>query len=631
MIVSLDNAAFSYGDNLIFSSVTFAINEGEKVALVGANGEGKTTLIKLIMGQLTPEYGAVNRKNGARIGYLEQNGGLNSDGTVYGEMLKVFSDELAAVERLSQLSHSLSECDPSSHEYAVLSAKFEAAQKFVDSRDAFNVDVKIRRVLNGMGFERFYERSISGMSGGEKTRLKLARLLLEQPDLLILDEPTNHLDIPTLYWLEDYLKDFAGAVLVVSHDRYFLDRVCSRTLEIENKQLSLYPGNYSKYKVLKAERYALALKEYEKQQEERAKLQTYVDKNIVRATTAKSAQSRVKQLEKMEILQKPYTPPAPPRFNFTYEQPPYERVLTIKNLNLAVGGKTLIAGGNLQVSRGQKIAVVGQNGAGKSTLLKHIVAGGDPAVEVGRYVYFAVYDQENANLDPENTVLAELWERHVAYGQTEVRASLARCGLVPEDMDKKVKSLSGGERAKLALCVFENEHGNVLVMDEPTNHLDLPARESLEEALKKFDGTVIFVSHDRYFISAIADGVAEIENGLLTAYQGGYEGYLSAKRAEEAARRAQEEQRERERYEAGKKESYRSKKDRAEEAARKAKIKQLEADISAAEEEEARLNQRLVSPEVLADYKAAGEVARSLDELHAKLEALYEEYAQYIA
>ena len=286
---------------------------------------------------------------------------------------------------------------------------------------------------------------------------------------------------------------------------------------------------------------------------------------------------------------------------------------------------------SFSIPQGQFVAIVGPSGSGKSTLLKHIVAGGDPAVEVGRYVHFAVYDQENANLDPENTVLAELWERHVAYGQTEVRASLARCGLVPEDMDKKVKSLSGGERAKLALCVFENEHGNVLVMDEPTNHLDLPARESLEEALKKFDGTVIFVSHDRYFISAIADGVAEIENGLLTAYQGGYEGYLSAKRAEEAARRAQEEQRERERYEAGKKESYRSKKDRAEEAARKAKIKQLEADISAAEEEEARLNQRLVSPEVLADYKAAGEVARSLDELRAKLEALYEEYAQYIA
>ena len=629
MLVSFDDVTFSYGDNLIFSNAAFAINEGEKVALVGANGEGKTTLIKLIMEQLTPDYGRVIRKNGICIGYLEQNGGLEAAGTVYGEMLKVFSSDLAAVERLSELSRKLSECDPSSHEYSVIAAKLESAQKYVDARDAFYVDVKIKRVLNGMGFESFYEREIAGMSGGEKTRLKLARLLLEAPDLLILDEPTNHLDIDTLFWLEDYLKDFGGAVLVVSHDRYFLDRVCSRTFEIENKTLSTYPGNYSKYKVLKAERYALALKEYERQQEERARLQTYVDKNIVRATTAKSAQSRVKQLEKMEILQKPYTPPAPPRFNFTYTQPPYERVLTIKNLNLSVGGKTLISGANLDVVRGQKLAIVGPNGAGKSTLLKRI-ASGDPAIEEGRYVHFAVYDQENANLDGQNTVLAELWERHVAYGQTEVRASLARCGLVPEDMDKKVKDLSGGERAKLALCVFENEHGNVLLMDEPTNHLDLPARESLEEALKKFDGTVIFVSHDRYFITAIADSVAEIENGLLTAYSGGYAGYTAAKQAAAAEQRALKEEQERKLYEAARKESYRSKKDRAQEAARKAKIKQLEADISAAEGQEEALNAQLVSPEVLADYKKSAEVAQKLEHIRGEIEKLYAEYEQYI-
>ena len=435
------------------------------------------------MGALTPDYGLVTAKNGITVGLLEQSGGLDSDNTVYEEMRTVFAQDFAAVERLQTLSAALASCSVDSREYGIVSAKLEAAQKYVAARDSYNVDVKIRRVLNGMGFEKFYDRVVSAMSGGEKTRLKIAKLLLEQPDLLILDEPTNHLDLSTLAWLEDYLSSFPAAVLVVSHDRYFLDKVCRRTLEIENKTLSLYPGNYTKYKQLKAERFALALKEYEKQCEERAKLQEYVDKNIVRATTAKSAQSRVKQLEKMEVLQKPYTPPAPPKFSFSYDAPPYERVLTIRDLTLKIGGKTLFAGGNLSVMRGQKIAIVGPNGAGKSTLLKHILAGGDPAVEVGRYVRFAVFDQENANLDPQNTVLAELWERHVAYGQTEVRASLARCGLVPEDMDKKVCELSGGERAKLALCVFENERGNVLVMDEPTNHLDLPARESLERAL----------------------------------------------------------------------------------------------------------------------------------------------------
>ena len=628
MLINFKNVRFSYGGNLIFRDVDFSVNEGEKVALVGANGEGKTTLIKLIMGALTPDYGLVTAKNGITVGLLEQSGGLDSDNTVYEEMRTVFAQDFAAVERLQTLSAALASCSADSREYGVVSAKLEAAQKYVAARDSYNVDVKIRRVLNGMGFEKFYDRIVSAMSGGEKTRLKIAKLLLEQPDLLILDEPTNHLDLSTLAWLEDYLSSFPAAVLVVSHDRYFLDKVCRRTLEIENKTLSLYPGNYTKYKQLKAERFALALKEYEKQCEERAKLQEYVDKNIVRATTAKSAQSRVKQLEKMEVLQKPYTPPAPPKFSFSYDAPPYERVITIRDLTLKIGGKTLFVGGNLSVMRGQKIAIVGPNGAGKSTLLKHILAGGDPAVEVGRYVRFAVFDQENANLDPQNTVLAELWERHVAYGQTEVRASLARCGLVPEDMDKKVCELSGGERAKLALCVFENERGNVLVMDEPTNHLDLPARESLERALKAFDGTVIFVSHDRYLISAVADSVAEILNGSLTVYSGGYAGYLAAKQAAAAEEERTRVAAERERYEQAKKESYRSKKDRAAEAARKADIKRIESAISAAECEQKQLTAQLY--ECAADYKKANEVSRSLDELNKKLEELYEEYAQYL-
>ena len=630
MLASFSSVAFSYGDNLIFSDVNFSLHEGERVALVGSNGEGKTTLIKLLLGQLTPDYGSITVKNGVRFGYLEQSGGLESDGTVYGEMLKVFESDLAAIQKLENLSSELSRCDPSTHDYAVLSSKIESLQKLVAARDAYNIDVKIKRVLNGMGFEGLYERNIATMSGGEKTRLKLARLLLEVPDLLILDEPTNHLDIATLFWLEDYLKDFSGAILLVSHDRYFLDKISQKTLEIENKTLSAYAGNYSKYKVLKAERYALALKEYEKQQEERAKLQEYVDKNIVRATTAKSAQSRVKQLEKMELLQKPYTPPAPPRFKFTYTRPPYERVLNIRDLTLTAGDKILFAHGNLSVERGRKVAIVGPNGAGKSTLLKRIVSG-DPSIEVGRYVHFAVYDQENANLDPENTVLAELWERHVAFSQTEIRSSLARCGLVPEDMDKKVKSLSGGERAKLALCVFENEHGNVLILDEPTNHLDLPARESLEKALKEFDGTVIFVSHDRYFISALADTVVSIENGMLEAYPGGYDNFIAQKQTAAAQKRREEEEAERERYLQKKAEGYRSKKERAAEANLKAEIKRVEAAIAEAEDREGELNARLVSPEVISDYKLAAKVSGELEELRQKIEELYEEYSKLIS
>ncbi len=629
MLFSFSSVNFGYGDNLIFSDVTFAVNEGERVGLVGENGAGKTTLIKLILGELFPDGGEIVLKNGLKVGYLAQNGGYDSNNTVYGEMREVFKEELDSVEKLSYLSARLSETEYKSREYVALSAKIEALNRYISSRDCFNVDVKIKTVLNGMGFEKFYDRSIESMSGGEKTRLKLARLLLESPDLLILDEPTNHLDVKTLYWLEDYLATFKGAVFAVSHDRYFLDRVVKITLEIENKKLSVYPGNYTKYKVLKAERYERALKEYEKQQEEIRKLQTYVDKNIVRATTAKSALSRVKQLERMDVLEKPYTPPRPPRFSFAYDNRPGETVLDIKDLHLNIGGKTLIDGGNLTITRGDKVAIVGDNGAGKSTLLRAIT-GGDPTVTVGRYVAFAYYDQEMTNLNPDNTVLQELWERHVAYSQTEVRASLARCGLYPEDIDKKVSALSGGECAKLALCVFENARGNVLILDEPTNHLDLPARESLEEALNAFDGTVIFVSHDRYFISAIARKVVEIEDCKLGVYEGGYEGYKRQKDIKAADVRTAEEARARAEYEEDRAKSYRSRKERAEEAKLRAEIKSVEADIAAGEELERRLNGQIADPEVAADYEKLSAVLKQLDGVQKDLEALYERYGELI-
>jgi ATP-binding cassette subfamily F protein 3 len=332
----------------------------------------------------------------------------------------------------------------------------------------------------------------------------------------------------------------------------------------------------------------------------------------------------------MEIIEKPYTPPQPPRFNFTYDARPYERVLTISNLNLSIGGKELINGGNLEVTRGQKIAIVGENGAGKSTLLKEIIKKTNPAIDIGRFVTFAFYDQEMANLDSENTVLDEMWSRHVAFSQTEVRAALARAGLVPEDMDKKVKMLSGGERAKLALCVFESAHGNVLILDEPTNHLDLPARESLEKALKAFDGTILFVSHDRYFISAIADGICEIENCKLNYYAGGYDSYKASKDALAAEKKLEEEAAQRKVYEEQKVISYRSKKDRAEEAKLKARIKAIEADISANEQKEKELCDKLSDTSVTADYVKLNALLKDIEDIKKRTEELYAEYEKLI-
>lgn len=630
MLFTLENAAFSYGDNLIFSGVNFTVNEGERVGLIGGNGAGKTTLIRLVLGELVPDSGSVLRKNGARIGFLEQNGGYESGNTVYAEMRKVFAEELAAVEKVARLSEELAAAEYGGREYAALSARLESLNKFIASRECYDIDVKIRTVLNGMSFGGMYERVIDSMSGGEKTRLKLARLLLERPDLLILDEPTNHLDISTLFWLEEYLASYRGAVLVVSHDRYFLDSVCKKTAELENHGLVVYTGNYTKYKSLKAERQARLWKEYEAQCEERKKLQTYVDKNIVRATTAKSAQSRVKQLERMELLARPYTPPAPPSFAFSYDVKPYENVLTCDNFDLEIGGKQLIVGGQLNVSRGEKVAIVGENGTGKTTLLKAMIRGDHPKIAFGRYARPALYDQEAANLDGENTVLYELWGRHTGLTQTEVRALLARGGLYAEDMEKPVKALSGGERAKLALCILETERANVLLLDEPTNHLDLPARESLEKALQAFDGTLIFVSHDRYFLAALADRVAEIDGARLTITEGGYEGYLAGKRArreeEKRAELCNRQAQAAERQSA----SYRSRSERAAQARKKEQIKKIEADICAVEREESEINAKLADPEILSDYKKVAELSARLEGVKNRLDDLYKQYEEMI-
>lgn len=625
MIISFNGVKFSYGDNLIFSDVCFSVNERERVGLIGANGEGKTTLIRLVSGELYPDCGEITKKNGARIGYLEQNGGYESGNTAYDELKRVFSEEISAVEKLERLSEELAKTDYKSQNYAALSAQIERVNAYIASHDAYNVDVKIKTVLNGMGFEKSYLQIVSTMSGGEKTRLKLCKLLLEQPDLLILDEPTNHLDMSTLFWLEDYLQTFKGAILTVSHDRYFLDRVCGRILEIENKKLVAFAGNYSKYKVLKAERCARLLKEYEAQVEERARLQDFVDRNIVRATTAKSALSRVNRLERMEILEKPYTPPSPPTFKFTYDYTPYENVLSISDLDLEIGGKRLISAGQLLVKRGEKVALIGENGTGKTTLLKHILKGGK-GVERGRQTKFAAYDQEGRNLDKDNTVMHELWDRHSGFSQTEVRGALARCGLFEEDMQKKVASLSGGERAKLALAVLVAERGNVLLLDEPTNHLDLPARESLERALKEFDGTLVFVSHDRYFLSALAGRVVEIENVKLNVYEGGFDAFTESKKAAREEKKRQEEQAERAAREEESRKSYRSKKERAEETKRKERIKAVEREIGELEEEEAGINAQLCDVAVLSDYRKVGELSARLEAIKLQLEALYKEY-----
>lgn len=629
MLLSFENVAFGYGDNLIFSGVSFTVNEGERIGLVGANGEGKTTLLNLISGNLSPDSGTIFLKNGARLGYLEQNGGYTSGGTVYEEMKKVFKAELDAIGKIAALSAELSNLNYGGSEYNAVSAKIESLEKFVAARGGYDADVKIKTVLNGMGFSAFYDRVIDGLSGGEKTKLKLCRLLLEQPDLLLLDEPTNHLDIGTLFWLEDYLKGFKGALVVVSHDRYFLDRTTTKTIEIENGGAQSYAGAYTKYKALKAERYTRLLKEYEKAVEERAKLKDYIDRNIVRATTAKSAQSRVKKLQRDEEPEKPYLPPEPPKFSFTFSERPSESVLKVENLNLERGGKRLISAGQFEIKRGDKVALVGANGTGKTSLLKQIMTG-DPAVVKGRFVHCALFDQEGLNLNGDNTVLSEMWGRHVVSSQTDIRAALARAGLAEEDMNKKVSSLSGGERAKLALCILGGENANFLILDEPTNHLDLPARESLEKALSQYDGTLLFVSHDRYFISALAHRILEIEDGKILSYEGGYEGYCASKAEAAENKRREEELKRQQRRKAESEKSFRSAKERAQEAKKKEEIKNLERRIGELESEEQEINRDLSNPQIVSDYKKVAELTKRLSDIKLQLDGLYLKYGDML-
>ena len=625
MLISADNLNFGFNGGSLLENITFSLNEGERVGLIGGNGEGKTTLIRLLLGELEAESGSLFRKNGIRIGYLAQNGGYDSANTVFDEMREIFIEDIRAIDALREVEKSISQTDGQTAEYRALSARYEALNKKIAARDSYNFEVRIRTVLNGMGFENFYQQPICTMSGGEKTRLKLCRLLLEEPELLILDEPTNHLDMKTLFWLEDYLSSFKGAILTVSHDRYFLDKLVTQIYELENKKLTVFKGNYTKYKVLKAERVTHLLREYEKQQEERAHMQEYVDRNLVRASTTKMAQSRRLALEKMELIEKPVLPPTPPKFRFSYTDKPYERVLEVENLRLTAGEKVLLENASFGLLRGEKCAVIGDNGTGKSTLLKELVHGKNACVKFGRFVKIAFYDQENANLNPNETVLGELWGRHVTWDQTKVRALLAQAGLVAEDMDKKVRMLSGGERAKLALAVFECENGNLLILDEPTNHLDLAARDSLESALKEFDGTILFVSHDRYFIRALAGKIWELEDGKVTQFSGNYDEFTAykstlkttpspTKNADERAPTQSQSS------------YYRSKEERAQDAKRRNRIKKIEDEISALEAEDASLNESLSTPAVTGDFALLTKTCARLEEIKNKLDELYAEY-----
>lgn len=630
MLVALNNINKFYNGNQLLNNISLSIDENDKIGLVGNNGCGKSTLLKIITGSVEPDRftekdGIISIAAKTTIGYLEQMGGLDSEKTIMSEMQSVFDDMHKAIDRLREIEIEIEMGDNSSAD------EYQRLSSWIEANDGYNTDVKIRTVLNGMGFsENELNRIVSGFSGGEKTRLCIAKLLLEEPNLLILDEPTNHLDFKTIMWLEDYLRSYRGAVLIVSHDRYFLDRLCTSVCEIERGILKRYKGNYSAFVRQREENDARRAKEYEMQQKQIAKLEDYVAKNLVRASTTKMAQSKRKQLEKMEIIEKPFHETKTAKIHFTYAVEPPIDVLKVKGVDISVGEgsskKTLVDQIDFEVRRGEKIGIIGDNGIGKSTLLK-IIQEKIPHKGIVRWnsnIKISYFEQESTNLNRELTVMEEIHSRYPSMSDLEVRSLLAQVRLTGENVFKETGVISGGERAKLCFAIMMQEHGNVLILDEPTNHLDLSSKEAIEEALAEYTGTVIFVSHDRYLLSKIADRLIELTDGKYRCHNYGFEKYLDVLRDEQAEQKriadAEKFARNAEISKEKATKAYRSKQQRSADAARKNEMKRLEKEIDSFQAEIDSLTEEISKEEVYSNYELMNEKCTRIDELKQQIE-----------
>lgn len=641
MLLNVEHLYKYFNGQALLKDINFTVEDREAVGLIGINGCGKSTLLNIITGSegydKTPEgLGSVNIAGKASIGFLRQNSGLNSELTIGEEMKNAFAPLLETLDKMKFLEKKMADggdIDSISHEYAELSSYFEA-------RDGYRIDVKIKQVLNGMGFGSTpTDRVISTLSGGEKTRLALAKLLLEEPNLLILDEPTNHLDFETLMWLEDYLKGYKGAIIIVSHDRYFLNKVCTRICEIEQGRLTSYRGDYSSYLVQKKMNSERQLKEYEAQQKEIAKLEDYVAKNLVRASTSKMAKSRQHMLDRIERIDKPLMYSKPPKIKLEYDIEPTKDIVRVVDCPLVVGEgadkKELIKSLTMNVRRGEHVAIIGANGIGKTSILKLIQGiipheGGN--ISWGGNVKISYFEQEHAILDPHKTVLEEIMDRYPRLSEQQARSVLGAVLLTGENVFKPISVLSGGERAKLCFAIMALNRGNVLVLDEPTNHLDLSTKEVLEDALAEFGGTIILVSHDRYLLNKVASRIIEIKHDEVNSYEGNFDAYSEAVNAarqlkmqsEAEIKRAEEEKA----YKENKAKQYRSKEQRAADAQKRNRIRELEKEIEDTEVLIFELENAISDPEIASDYSKMSEKCKELEEAKTALDQKMDEWAE---
>lgn len=641
MLLNVEHLYKYFNGQALLKDINFTVEDREAVGLIGVNGCGKSTLLNIITGSegydKTPEgLGSVNIAGKASIGFLRQNSGLNSELTIGEEMKNAFAPLLETLDKMKVLEKKMADSgdiDSISHEYAELSSYFEA-------RDGYRIDVKIKQVLNGMGFGSTpTDRVISTLSGGEKTRLALAKLLLEEPNLLILDEPTNHLDFETLMWLEDYLKGYKGAIIIVSHDRYFLNKVCTRICEIEQGRLTSYRGDYSSYLVQKKMNSERQLKEYEAQQKEIAKLEDYVAKNLVRASTSKMAKSRQHMLDRIERIDKPLMYTKPPKIKLEYDIEPTKDIVRVVDCPLVVGEgadkKELIKSLTMNVRRGEHVAIIGANGIGKTSILKLIQGiipheGGN--ISWGGNVKISYFEQEHAILDPHKTVLEEIMDRYPRLSEQQARSVLGAVLLTGENVFKPISVLSGGERAKLCFAIMALNRGNVLVLDEPTNHLDLSTKEVLEDALAEFGGTIILVSHDRYLLNKVASRIIEIKHDEVNSYEGNFDAYSEAMntarqlkmQSEAEIKRAEEEKA----YKENKARQYRSKEQRAADAQKRNRIRELEKEIEDTKVLIFELENAISDPEIASDYSKMSEKCKELEEAKTALDQKMDEWAE---
>ncbi|UJL48172.1 ABC-F family ATP-binding cassette domain-containing protein [Virgibacillus sp. NKC19-16] len=633
IVMQLNELSKSFGADEILSNVKLEVKSNDRIAIVGRNGSGKSTLLKIMASELTYDEGELFRPKNLTIGYLSQHTALDSVKTIWDEMADVFQhltaqeQELRAMERKMEQASELS----GTH-YEKLLQDYDKLQQTFQNEGGYTYEADIKAVLTGLNFQDYdYNTPINELSGGQKTRLALGQLLLKKPELLLLDEPTNHLDIDTLGWLENYLMSYPGAVVIVSHDRYFLDKTVAIVYEISRHKTKKYHGSYSKYLEQKAIDYEKELNEFEKQQTEINKMEDFIQRNIARASTTKRAQSRRKQLQKMEKLDKPLGAEISANFSFQINRRSGNDVLKIDDLSFRYEEESgnLFSSVNLHVNRGERIALIGPNGVGKTTLLKAILGSVKPTsgqVQPGTNVQIGYYDQEQANLSSSKTVLLELWDAYPNVNEKDIRTVLGNFLFSGDDVLKLVNSLSGGEKARLALAKLMMQKANLLILDEPTNHLDIDSKEVLEAALIDFPGTIIFVSHDRYFINKITDQVAEMQTGGITIYLGDYDYYMEKKQEEAEIARLQQTEETVQKTDQKKRSFQEDKQAQREERKKQRRIAELEETIEKLELEIAILEEKMTEPDIYQDHEKALELTKQTSELKQQIDPLMEEW-----